>query len=290
MRITGAEICEICLRERQTRERLAEIPALYLEASAYLEPGRGGLGSSGSRSGRSDGFNWAAMGFRQASDVLWKLEDWERTVRVKFLGQIELDGVDREGEVELNEDGTIKVVVRASNPEQRPIVRRGSVEERVQGVCEFLLVHARWLSKYEAAEDWHREIAEIHGQGMTATKRFVEKVTQIRCPGSVEILDDEGEIKSSMCGKTLTLNENPLARIECKRCGREWTTLRLFAVALETPGYAFWLDSEAIASLLSITPGQVVRISKGDKSSECGQRGDKTYDLIKIHQMRGKAI
>jgi hypothetical protein len=89
-------ICEDCAKA--TRLKLAEIPVLYLEASAYLEPGRGGSGSSGSE--RTIGVNLAALGFRQAGEVLVKLEDWERTVRVKHLGQSELEGSERTNEHE----------------------------------------------------------------------------------------------------------------------------------------------------------------------------------------------
>lgn len=291
MLINSDKICEVC--SRATRERLAEIPVLYLEASAYLEPGRGGFGSSGSE--RTIGVNLAALGFRQAGEVLTILEDWERTVRVKSLGQVELDGQDRgDTPMKVWSWREQKLVDWKPGEEEwaneRPVVRVGTTEERVQGVCEFLMVHARWLAKYEAAGDWYSDVAAIHGQGNAATRRFAEKVTQIKCPGSVEIIDgeNEGEVKTSTCGKILTLDESPLAPIKCKRCGREWTTWRLIKVALDTPGYVFWLDSEAIASLLGITANHVAKIVKKFNVKDQGKRGKKVYDLMEINSLRAK--
>jgi hypothetical protein len=278
-------ICEDCAKA--TRLRLAQIPVLYLEASAYLEPGRGGSGSSGSE--RTIGVNLAALGFRQGASVLSLLEEWERTVRVEHLGQVELEGVEREERPQVWNRTTQKYEdAKLTEQEwlnEHPIVRRGSVGERIQGVCEFLLVHAKYLATHPAAGDFTAEVASIHGQGESATRRIAEKVTRIKCPGLVEQWRGE-EMKQVTCDQKLTLSKDYLEMFPCKNCGREWTTLRLVAVALDTPGYSFLLDSEAIAQMLGVTARHVLRIAE-----ECGavtklNSGDKLYDLMKIYRYR----
>lgn len=281
--VGNAKICKKCAQE--TRSRLAEIPVLYIEAGAYLVPGKGGFGSSGSE--RTIGLNLAALGFRQAAEILGVLEDFERTVRVQSLGQIEFEGQERED------------IPRPKNwrpseedlAREKPPVRKGTIQERVEGVCMFLLKHAEWLTCHDEAQFWVEEVAKIHSQGETATRRFTEKMTRIKCPTSIEEFAEGGEeILYRYCGETLTLGKDPLERVECKRCHTEWTTLFLVRVALETPSEPMWMDSDAIASLLGITSGQVVRISKADKKSKRGSRGNETYDLQKILQLRRKAI
>jgi hypothetical protein len=260
---------------------------LYLEASAYLEPGRGGSGSSGSE--RTIGVNLSALGFRQASDVLAKLEEWERTVRVEHLGQVELDGVERAERPQVWNRTTQKYedakLTQQEWLNEHPIVRRGSVSERVQGVCEFLLVHAKYLATHPAAGDFVEEVASIHGQGESATRRIAEKVTRIKCPGLIDQWIN-GTMRQVTCDKKLILSKDYLEIFPCKNCGREWTTLRLVAVALDTPGYSFLLDSEEIAEMLSVTSRHVRRLAK-----ECGairelDNGEKVYDLMKIHRYR----
>lgn len=257
--VGDAKICEQCART--TRERLAEIPVYYIESGAYLVPGKGGFGSSGSE--RTIGVNLSALGFRAADEILPVLEEWERTVRVLSLGQVELDGEERQGEVELNPDGSVIVVTRPRLDEQeRPIIRTGTIQERVEGACAFLLVHARWLTSYEGAPDWVADIAKIHGQGETATRRFAEKLTRIKCPTSLEVFITEDEIGYEYCGAWLTLGENPLDPVECKRCSSTWTTLRLVAVALSTPGNEILLDPVALAGWLKMELTYVHKFAK----------------------------
>jgi hypothetical protein len=269
-------ICEDCAKA--TRLKLAEIPVLYLEASAYLEPGRGGSGSSGSE--RTIGVNLAALGFRQAGEVLVKLEDWERTVRVKHLGQSELEGSERTNE---HEQGWKPSEEEWAN--ERPVVRRGSVAERVQGVCEFLLVHSRWLATYDAADEFAREIANIHAQGEAATRRITERITRITCPGSVEQWID-GIMKSVICGQILALPEGGLTVFECKNCRREWTTLRLLRVAFDTEGYELWLDTAAIAKFLDVGVQHTWRLIRECQPKSRGDRGSKVYNLVEIYFYR----
>lgn len=287
--VGDAKICEQC--SRATRVKLAEIPVLYIEAGAYLVPGKGGLTGGSSRSTISDGKSWVALGFRSADEILPILEEWERTVRVISLGQVELEGEDRQGEVELNPDGSIKVVVQPRlNEGERPIIRRGTIQERVEGACLFLLAHAQWLTCYEGASEWVEDIAKIHGQGEAATKRFAEKLTRIKCPTSLETFLTEDEIGYENCGAWLTLGENPLDPVECKRCRREWTTLGLVAVILSTPGIEVWLPSESIASILRMKSREITDIVKAHHLRKKGRRGEEFYDLIAVNVARSKAV
>lgn len=249
-----AKICEKCSQE--TRVRLAEIPALYIEAGAYLVPGKGGFGSSGSE--RTIGVNLAALGFRQAAEVLGVLQAWEIMVC-------------EESEV-----------VRASET--------GTIQERVEAVCLFLLKHAQWLACHEAAKDWVEEVAKIHSQGEVATRRFTEKVTRIKCPTSIEeFIEGGGEIAYRYCGQTLTLGKDPLDIVECRRCHTEWTTLWLVRVAMTTPGYVVWMDSEAIGELLGIGAKQVAKIARKYHAQKRGKRGFERYDLMEMSTLRERS-
>jgi hypothetical protein len=278
-----SQICDQCARV--TRERLSKIPVLYVEASAYLEPGRGGSGSSGSE--RTIGVNLAALEFRQSFATLAILEDWERTVRVKSLGQVELDGQEREGEIEVDENGLIVTMLRSPFSNERPVVRRGSIEERVKGVCEFLLAHMRWLTSYEAAGDFAADVAKIHAQGMAATRQIEEKASRIRCPADIEMWVD-GIMKSEICGHSLYLKEDIFADIECKGCRALWTTAGLLRKAMKTPGQVIWMDSVAIARLLEIRTRDVTDLVKAHEVKKRGKRGNELYDLIEINSLRAK--
>ena len=154
----NSKICDGC--SRLTRVRLAEIPAMYVEAGAYLEPGRGGFGSSGSE--RTIGVNLAALGFRQAAEVLGVLQAWEIMI-------CEESGVNRAS-------------------------KTGTTQERVEAVCTFLLKNAEWISRHDAAPEWVTEIASIYSQGAVATRKFTEKLTRIRCPTSLEVWITQDEI------------------------------------------------------------------------------------------------
>lgn len=245
------KVCEQC--SRATRVRLAEIPVLYIEAGAYLVPGKGGHGSSSSE--RTIGVNLSALGFRHAGEMLGVLNAWEDLVR---------------DECELS-----------------PRVEKGSIQERVESVCLFLLAHSQWLTKYDAAPDWVQEVAKIHTQGEAATRRFREKITTIKCPTSLEEFAEGGEeIIYKSCDQRLTLLDSPIGIIECKRCGTEWTTLRLVAVAVSSPGNVIWFDSGAIAAFLGITPDYVTKIAKRFNAKRRGRRGEEVYDLAEIRDLR----
>lgn len=278
MLLSASTICEIC--QAETRQKLAEIPKLYVEAEAYLTPGRGGSGSSGSE--RTIGVNLAALGFRQGADILDRLEDWERLVRVKELGQVELDGQDRPGEMELNDDGTVRMIARPGISIERPLVRQGSVRERLERVCEFLLAHSRWLSGYEASGEWVSDVAYIHARGEAATRKVIEKPTRIKCPATVEVwVDDEG--KHVPCNQFLILTEDAEAKIECRRCGTVWTVARLLAVAVSTPGAHVMLDPKAIAGFLGMQVANVHIFAKRHGIEMVGKK----YSLVAFVMKRG---
>lgn len=273
--VGDAKVCERCSRE--TRRQLAEIPKLYVEAGAYLVPGKGGFGSSGSE--RTIGVNLSALGFRAADEILPVLEEWERTVRVLSLGQVELDGQDREGEVELNPDGTVKVIVRPRlNEGERPIIRTGTIQERVEGSCSFLLVHSRWLSAYEGAPDWVADIAKIHGQGGAATRQNQAPARRIECPA---------DLGDGLCLSLLTLPEDgdKQAKIKCHRCRTEWTIQWLIEVALSTKESEYWLDAESIANHLQMDHREVRRLARKWKITKHGQ----LYDLSAFIDKRSES-
>lgn len=249
-----AVICEECAR--LIRSRLSEIPRLYVEAGAFLEPGRGGTGSSGSE--RTIGVNLAALGFRQASDLLGVLEAW-----VQFV---------------------------VEERDLAPFKARGMVEDRVIDSCAFLLRHADWLAQNELAPDWFNEIALIHNEGLAATRQFMAKVTRIKCPTSLETFISEDEIGYENCGAWLTLGENPLDPIKCRRCDREWSTLRLITIILSTPDIEAWMDSEEIAKILQIKPRDVIDLVKEHHLRKKGKRGEWVYDLIAVNVARTKAV
>lgn len=270
-----AMICEECARV--TRERLADIPKMYVLAESYLIPGRSGTGGSGSHSGHSDGFNGAAMDFRHAFEILAILEDWERTVRVKSLGQTELDGQEREGEVELDEDGLIKTIIRAPFSNERPVVRRGSVEKRIAGVCEFLLKHSPWLTRYEAAGDFVTDVAAIWSQGQAATKQSEEKPTRIKCPADIEMWID-GIMKTVICNQMLTLTDDLKQGIHCRGCDTNWTLAQLLAVAVTTPGAHVLLDPVAIGGYLGMELTYVHKFAKRHGIEKVGKK----YPLVEF--------
>ena len=245
-----AVICEECAK--LTRARLSEIPRLYIQAGAFLEPGKGGTGSSGSE--RTIGVNLAALGFRQASDLLGVLEAW-----VQFV---------------------------VEERDLAPFKARGMVEDRVIDSCAFLLRHADWLAQNELASDWYNEIALIHNEGLAATRNFMAKVTRIKCPTSLETFISEDEIGYENCGAWLILGEDVLDEIECRRCKNVWTTMRLVAVAMSTPNHEVWMDSDSIGKLLGITANHVARIAKNNRAKRRGRRGEEFYDLVEISALR----
>ena len=276
MLLAAGTICEICAGD--TRQRLAAIPKLYVQSEAYLEPGRGGVGSSGSE--RTIGVNLAALGFRQAFEILAILEDWERTVRVKSLGQIGYDGLEREGEIELDDDGLIVTTLRAPFSNERPIVRKGSVEERVKGVCEFLLAHIRWLAQYEAAGDFVADVAKIHAQGLAATRQIEEKPTRIKCPADIEMWID-GDMKTVTCNHPLYLKDDIFTDIKCKGCGADWTTAGLLRVAIKS-GAQVLLDPVAIGGYLGMSVANVHIFAKRDEIEKVGKK----YPLVEFVRAR----
>lgn len=271
--VGNAKICEQC--QRETRARLAQIPQMYVEAGAYLVPGKGGFGSSGSE--RTIGVNLAALGFRSADEILPVLEDWERTVRVKSLGQVELDGQERQGEVELDQDGLIKTNTRSPFSNERPIVRRGRVEERVAGVCEFLLKHSPWLAQYEAAGDFVADVAAIWSQGQAATRQIEEKPTRIKCPADIEMWID-GDMKTVTCDQMLTLADDLSQGIECRGCGTNWSVAQLLAVAVTTPGAQVLLDPVAIGGYLGMDLTYVHKFAKRHGIEKVGKK----YPLVEF--------
>jgi hypothetical protein len=256
----------------QCRKQLSEIPGLYVLAEAFLTPGSGGKGSSSGE--RTIGVNSTALGFREAAEILPVLEDWERTVRVKFFRQEHLDGQDREGEVEMNADGTIKAIVRPRlNERERPIVRRGSIQERIQGGCAFLLAQIDWIAQQDFAADFLNDIGAMYADGNVATRQIEPPVRRIACPA---------DLGDGLCRALLALPEDSdkETKIRCPRCRTEWSIQWLIDVALEINDAEYWCDSKSIANHLRVDNRQVRRLARKWKLKQRGQ----LYDLTEFNK------
>ena len=243
-------ICQEC--SRQTRIQLAEIPVFYIEAGAYLEPGRGGNGSSGAE--RTIGVNLAALGFRQAGEILPVLTAW----------------------VELVTD----------ERDLAPYKATGTIQDRIEDAIAFLLRHAPWISSHVAAPDFVAEVQVIHNQGLSATRRFQEKQTKIKCPSPIESLDQFGNAMQTMCAKWLVIGESALDIVQCPRCKYEWTTLRLVSVAVDNPGVPVWFDAKDIAAFLQVSADYVRKLARKHGAKRLVVKGDAVYDLAEIKAIK----
>ena len=221
---------------------------MYVEAGAYLEPGRGGSGSSGSE--RTIGVNLSALGFREASEILGVLNEWVALV---------IEGRDL-----------------------APYKATGTVQDRVEDVCSFLLRHSAWIAGHEAALDWFAEVQAIHKQGISATRKFEEKQTKIKCPTMIDDFDQYGNATQRMCGKWLELGKEVLDIVECKRCKREWTSLGLVAVAIDNPGVPVWFDAQSIGAFLQVSADYVRKLAKKHGAKKLSVQGEQVFDLAEM--------
>lgn len=132
--------------------QLSEIPGLYVLAQAFLTPGKGGQGSSGSE--RTIGVNSTALEYRVALDLLSIISGWEVEVREQ----------------------------RAFS--EMPTVQ--SYEERITKACEFLLTQFTWISTQEWFGDFVIEIADMHAKGKAATRQNQSPARRIECPADLD--------------------------------------------------------------------------------------------------------
>jgi hypothetical protein len=66
--------------------------------------------------------------------------------------------------------------------------------------------------------------------------------------------------------------------VSCYGCKQSWSVLRLVTLAMSNPTRRFFLDVEAIALWLGLTPRQVYKVIKANKIASKGQ----LYDLAAI--------
>lgn len=135
----------------RTKMQLSEIPGLYVLALAFLTPGKGGQGSSGSE--RTIGVNTDALEYRIALDLLAIVSGWEVEVRDKR--------------------------------EFSPMKTVSSYTERITQACEFLLAQFAWISKQEFFGDFVKEIADMHSKGRAATRQNPTPARRIECPADL---------------------------------------------------------------------------------------------------------
>lgn len=238
-------ICQLCSYEIQSQglcrkcfdklyTQIEDLVELWMLAHGELNPRKGGTGGGGSSSGQSLGINISALNFIAGSDIIGILHEWEKEVRFE----------------------------RGLTPPA--LLKKGSVAQEVKAAVEFAKTHLEWSAAQPWISDFAKEIKALHGQGMAAARKYVIHSRKIACPAD----NSEG----LPCGNYLPLHDEDLMEIfSCKRCGSEWSTFRLIAVALTHPHAEFWLDAEAIASWLSISERRVHQIVKSNSIAKRGQ-------------------
>jgi hypothetical protein len=150
------------------------------------------------------------------------------------------------------------------------MVKEPTTESEVLASATFHLTHLDWSLQQQWATDFAHDMQVIHAKGRAAAKRFSEQPRRIPCP------TDE-------CKKYVVIDaDNLTAEVACFGCKRQWTVLRLIALAMSNPSKTFYLDVEAIAMWLGITEREVYRtIKKNDI-----QRRGSLYDIAGIIQAR----
>jgi hypothetical protein len=197
---------------------------LQVSAAEYLAPGRGGNGSVSAE--RSIGINVSALDFSMATELLAILHGWEILIR--------------EGR-------------RLTPPAL--LVKLPTTEAEVRATCQFHLSHLVWTMKQAWAKDFANEVGELHAKGIAACKQFIEQPRKIPCP-----TDD--------CKKSVVIDAHRIGEyglddeITCFGCKQSWSVIRLITLAMNNPEKKFFLDAEAIASLLGLKVRQVYNIIK----------------------------
>ena len=217
---TEAGICNRC--QSRIHQQLDDLLEFWKGAHDELLPGKSGSG--GRSSERTIGLNVAALSFIAGHDILSFLHGWEQVIR---------------------DDRNLTKPALVAKP--------ATLEDEIKDAVGFAQLHLAWSGSQEWISDFARELREIHGQGMAAARRFVEKTRKIPCPA---------ETGQGSCSNLLKINsEDPLAIFECRRCKSEWTTLRLIAVAMSSQ-QAVWLDAEALAKWMGVSERHVRRLAQ----------------------------
>lgn len=182
-------------------------------------------GNGGRSSERTIGLNVAALSFVAGTDVLGCLHEWEKLIRAER--QLTAPAL---------------------------VTKQPTLRAEIAAAISFAQTHLQWSMEQDWASDYIAEIRDLHSQGMTAARQFVDKAWRLPCP----TVDSEGQ----MCGQKLKVNKvDPLALFECRKCGNQWSTMRLIAVAMDS-GVPIWLDTETIAHWYNISVRQVQRYAK----------------------------
>ena len=228
-------LCPIC--EGKIHSWLDDLFEFWLGAHDQLLPGKTGTGARSSD--LSIGLNVAALSFIAGHDILRLLHSWESLIRQER-----------------------QLTPPALLPSPKDLA------DEIRSAIRFQQTHLLWSSAQDWFADYVGEIKELHQQGMSASKSFVEKKRRIACPA------DNAEA-DGVCGNLLRIDENdPLRIFTCAKCETEWTTLRLVAVAMSDSSRDVWLDSEALASWVGISERQVRRIIKQHHIPRRGQLYD----------------
>lgn len=165
-------------------------------------------------------------------------------------------------------------IIRAERKLTPPafMVKESSTEKEVAATCKFHLAHLEWTLGQDWAKDFANEVKELHSKGMSAAQQFKEQQRRIPCP-----TDD--------CRKFVVIDvENLTYGVTCHGCKNSWSVIRLIALAMSNPNRRFYLDTEAIALWLGISPRAVYKIIKANAIPQKG----KLFDLAAIIKIREK--
>lgn len=237
-------ICPRCAN--RIHVELDDLMELWTLAHGELLPGGGGHGSSSGE--RTIGVNLQALNFIAGNDILNLLHEWEKMIRAE----------------------------RSLTP---PALLKGEgIAKEILKAVRFAQAQIEWLAGTDYIEDFAREVRELHGMGIAASRQFVKKTRKISCPADTR--------EGLPCGNLLILREDDILELfSCRRCGAEWSTYRLIIVALSDPRTEFWLDAEAIATWLHLSPRRIQQIAK---EFDIAKRGS-LYDLKAILAARASS-
>lgn len=233
-------LCPRCTN--QIARHLQELLTLWTEAHNCLTPGGGGHGTASSE--LTLGINVVALSFINGADILDILHAWEHLIR--------------------DERNLTPPALLPARP----------LADEIQHAVRFQQTHLDWSACQPWADDWKREISELHALGMTAARQYVTKSRRIPCPAD---LDD-----GTTCGNRLTLPDTMTDTIHCRRCSSEWTPIRLVAVSMSSDDNDIWLDLDAIAQWLGISERHARRIAN---KHHVRRRGT-LYDLRAMRDAR----
>lgn len=208
---------------RQLATLLRDIHTFHREAHFQLIPQQTGEEKTKSRE-LTLGVNVNALSFINANDIYIVLGGWERVIR---------------SERQLAPIGLL------------PPVR--GVDDEVARLTLFHQNQLPWTASQGWIEAYYSEVKDLHNMGMGAAKAFTVKKTRIHCPT---------DTSDGKCSAYLTLNpDDPLEVFECRKCGHEWNTLRLIAVAQEDRSRPLWVDIETAAHIVNRSVSQIRRVA-----------------------------